>query len=55
MEIDPALAFVRGSISELRNFKVLGTVHKVILVMDKSSDETYCVKVRLLTEIYIYI
>ncbi|XP_041353689.1 ribosomal protein S6 kinase delta-1-like [Gigantopelta aegis] len=44
MEIDPALAFVRGSISELRNFKVLGTVHKVILVMDKSSDETYCVR-----------
>jgi hypothetical protein len=29
----------------MKNFKVLGTIDKVLLVMDKTSDETYVIKV----------
>ncbi|KAJ8308106.1 hypothetical protein KUTeg_012980 [Tegillarca granosa] len=43
-ELDPSLTFIKAPISELKNFKVLGTVDKVLLVMDKSSDETYIIK-----------
>lgn len=46
MDLDPAIAMLKGSLSELKNFKVLGTIDKVLLVMDKTSDETYVVKVR---------
>lgn len=46
MDLDPAIAMSKGSLSELKNFKVLGTIEKVLLVMDKTSDETYVVKVR---------
>lgn len=45
-EVDPALTFVRGPASDLRKFKVLGTIDKVILVLDRDSEETYVIKVR---------
>jgi len=45
-EVDPALTFIRGPASDLKKFKVLGTIDKVILVLDRSTDETYVVKVR---------
>ncbi|XP_050407265.2 ribosomal protein S6 kinase delta-1 [Patella vulgata] len=44
LELDPSFAFIRGSMSELRNYKVLGTIDSVILVMDKLLDETYVIK-----------
>ncbi|KAL3874775.1 hypothetical protein ACJMK2_037745 [Sinanodonta woodiana] len=44
-EADPSLAFLQGSRSELKNFKVLGTIDKTLLVLDKSTDETYVMKV----------
>lgn len=49
MDLDPAIAMLKGSLSELKNFKVLGTIDKVLLVMDKTSDETYVIKVRCKT------
>ncbi|OWF43526.1 ribosomal protein S6 kinase delta-1-like isoform X2 [Mizuhopecten yessoensis] len=43
-EVDPSLALLKGSTGELKNYKVLGTVDKVLLVMDKSTDDTYIMK-----------
>ena len=47
-EVDPALAFLRGSVSDLKKFKVLGTIDNVILVLDKNTEETYVIKVNVL-------
>ncbi|XP_046571103.1 ribosomal protein S6 kinase delta-1-like [Haliotis rubra] len=44
LDLDPSLAFIQGSMSELRSYKVLGTVDRVVLVMDRTSDETYVIK-----------
>ena len=44
-EVDPSLAFLRSPASELKKFKVLGTIDKVILVLDKDTEETYVIKV----------
>ncbi|XP_071079890.1 ribosomal protein S6 kinase delta-1-like isoform X1 [Haliotis cracherodii] len=44
LDLDPSLAFIQGSMSELRSYKVLGTVDRVVLVMDRSSDETVVIK-----------
>ena len=44
-EVDPSLAFLRGSVSDLKKFKVLGTIDNVILVLDKNTEETYVIKV----------
>ncbi|XP_064600740.1 uncharacterized protein LOC135466918 [Liolophura sinensis] len=44
IEIDPSLAYLKGPPSELKNFKVLGTVGKVLLVLDRSTDSTYVIK-----------
>ncbi|XP_014767831.1 ribosomal protein S6 kinase delta-1 isoform X1 [Octopus bimaculoides] len=44
MELDPTLAFLRAPISELRNYKVLSTIDKVLLVLEKGSNETYIIK-----------
>jgi len=46
MDVDPSLTFIRCPASELRKFKVLGTIDKVILVLDKDSEETFVIKVR---------
>ncbi|XP_045172329.2 ribosomal protein S6 kinase delta-1-like [Mercenaria mercenaria] len=43
-EVDPSLTFVRGPASELKKYKVLGTIDKVILVLDKDTEETYVIK-----------
>ncbi|KAK3592556.1 hypothetical protein CHS0354_005618 [Potamilus streckersoni] len=45
IEADPSLAFLQGSQSELKNFKVLGTIDRTLLVLDKSTEETYVMKV----------
>ncbi|XP_061172139.1 ribosomal protein S6 kinase delta-1-like [Saccostrea echinata] len=45
MDLDPGVAMLKGSLAEMKNFKVLGTIDKVMLVMDKTNDETYVVKV----------
>ncbi|XP_005107032.1 ribosomal protein S6 kinase delta-1 [Aplysia californica] len=44
LDLDPSFAFIRGSVRELRSFQVLGTIDKVILVRDKTTDETYVIK-----------
>ena len=44
-EVDPALALLRGSVNDLKKFKVLGTIDNVILVLDKSTEETFVIKV----------
>ncbi|GFO48697.1 ribosomal protein s6 kinase delta-1 [Plakobranchus ocellatus] len=44
LDLDPSFAFIRGSVRELRNFQVLGTIDKVILVRDKGTDETFVIK-----------
>jgi hypothetical protein len=46
-EVDPALTFLRSPASDLKKFKVLGTIDKVILVLDKDTEETYIIKVNL--------
>ncbi|XP_060080683.1 ribosomal protein S6 kinase delta-1-like [Ylistrum balloti] len=43
-EVDPSLALLKGSTGELKNYKVLGTVDRVLLVMDRSTDDTYIMK-----------
>ena len=43
--MDPALALLRGSVNDLKKFKVLGTIDNVILVLDKSTEETFVIKV----------
>ncbi|XP_069116020.1 ribosomal protein S6 kinase delta-1-like [Argopecten irradians] len=43
-EVDPSLALLKGSTGELKNYKVLGTVDHVLLVMDKTTDDTYIMK-----------
>ena len=44
-DLDPTLNLIKAPVSEMKNFKVLGTIDKVLLVMDKTSDETYVIKV----------
>ncbi|VDH89444.1 Hypothetical predicted protein [Mytilus galloprovincialis] len=43
-DLDPTLNLIKAPISEMKNLKVLGTIDKVLLVMDKTSDETYVIK-----------
>lgn len=45
LELDPSFAFIRGSIRDLRHYQVLGAIDKVILVLDKNTDETFVIKV----------
>ncbi|KAK6997823.1 ribosomal protein S6 kinase delta-1 [Biomphalaria glabrata] len=44
LDLDPSFAFIRGSVRELQNYQVLGTIDKVILVRDKCTDETFVFK-----------
>nr|KAG5714466.1 hypothetical protein BaRGS_006912 [Batillaria attramentaria] len=44
LELDPSFAFIRGSVRDLRHYQVLGAIDKVILVLDRSTDETYVIK-----------
>lgn len=46
MDLDLVIVMLKGFLFELKNFKVLGIIDKVLLVMDKISDEIYVVKVR---------
>ncbi|KAL5009142.1 hypothetical protein ScPMuIL_014723 [Solemya velum] len=43
-DMEPSLNLLKSSLSEMRNFRVLGTIDKVILVLDKMTDETYVLK-----------
>ncbi|KAJ8045317.1 Ribosomal protein S6 kinase delta-1 [Holothuria leucospilota] len=45
VENDPSSEHLRGSVEELKNFKVLGVVDKVMLVLDMTNYQTYVVKV----------
>ncbi|CAE1286469.1 RSKL [Acanthosepion pharaonis] len=44
MELDPTLAFLRAPLCELRNYKVLGTIDKVLLVLERGTNDTYVMK-----------
>lgn len=46
MDLDLVIVMLKGFLFELKNFKVLGIIDKVLLVIDKISDEIYVVKVR---------
>lgn len=46
-DLDPTLNFIKAPASEMKKLKVLGTIDKVLLVMDKTSDQTYVIKVSL--------
>lgn len=46
MDLDLVIVMLKGFLFELKNFKVLGIIDKVLLVMDKISDEIYVIKVR---------
>ena len=43
--LQPDVAFLRGPITELANYRVLGVIDKVQLVMDKVTETTYVIKV----------
>ena len=43
--LQPDVAFLRGPVSELANYRVLGVIDKVQLVMDKVTETTYVIKV----------
>ncbi|XP_070577257.1 ribosomal protein S6 kinase delta-1-like [Ptychodera flava] len=45
IELDPGTAHLRGSLDEMKNFKVLGVVDRVMLVLDTMSYNTYVIKV----------
>ncbi|XP_074645904.1 ribosomal protein S6 kinase delta-1-like [Tubulanus polymorphus] len=44
LENDKSISHLRGPISELRNYRVLGIIDKVMLVLDKSSNNTFVMK-----------
>ncbi|XP_076464415.1 LOW QUALITY PROTEIN: ribosomal protein S6 kinase delta-1-like [Babylonia areolata] len=44
LELDPSFAFISGSGRELRNYQVLGTIDKNILVLDRATEDTYVIK-----------
>ena len=44
-DLDPGLAFLQGPIHELANYRVLGVIDHVMLVLDRNTDNTYIMKV----------
>jgi hypothetical protein len=44
-EVDAGVALLRAPIDELKNFKVIGVVHGVQLVVDTKTEGTYVIKV----------
>ena len=47
IDVDPRSAHLRGSEEELKNYKVLGLIDSVLLVLDSISYQTFIIKVRL--------
>ncbi|XP_064623256.1 ribosomal protein S6 kinase delta-1-like [Lineus longissimus] len=43
-DLDPGIAFLQGPTSELKNYRVLGIVDDVMLVLDKNTENTYVMK-----------
>jgi hypothetical protein len=46
-EVDAGVALLRAPIDELKNFKVIGVIHGVQLVVDTKTEGAYVVKVFL--------
>lgn len=46
VEFDPSSAHLKGLSDDLRNYKVLGIIDRVMLVLDMASYQTYAIKVR---------
>ena len=44
-ELDGSVALLQGAVAELGNFKVLGVVGSVLLVVDVTTDGSFVVKV----------
>ncbi|XP_071486454.1 ribosomal protein S6 kinase delta-1-like [Diadema antillarum] len=44
MEVDPSSAHLRGSTDELKNFKVLGCINSVLLVLDMTTYQSFIIK-----------
>lgn len=52
LELDPSFAFIRGFGQELRGYQVLGTIDKNVLVLDRSTEETFVIKVSAESQIF---
>ena len=48
-ELDPQIATLQGSTVELLQFTVLGIIDKVMLVLHRTTNETYIMKVRTIS------
>ena len=48
-ELDPLIATLQGSTAELLQFTVLGIIDKVMLVLHRTTNETYIMKVRTIS------
>ena len=46
-ELDPQVAHLQGPVKELNSFRVLGVISSVMLVLDKNTNNTYVMKVRI--------
>jgi len=44
-ELDSSIALLRGALSELGRFKVVGLISKVLLVVDTGTDGSFVIKV----------
>lgn len=44
-ELDSSIALLRGTLSELGRFKVVGLISKVLLVVDTGTDGSFVIKV----------
>ncbi len=47
IDVDPRSAHLRGAEEELKNYKVLGLIDSVLLVLDSVSYQTFIIKVSL--------
>ena len=51
-ELDPEIATLQGSTVELLQFTVLGIIDKVMLVLHRTTNETYIMKVRTIPMVF---
>lgn len=52
LELDPSFAFIHGCGRELRSYQVLGTIDKNVLVLDRSTEETFVIKVSAEAQVF---
>ncbi len=55
VEFDSSSAHLKGPTEDLKNYKVLGIIDRVLLVLDMVSYQTYAIKVSLPEGSYLYV